>query len=191
MFLHQVGYYAETILIRILAVDRATLIGGSAMPVPTFSERSRRQRSARFGYSTILLGLVLSCELVAPASAQMNTCGMALQQLQMYVGQVNQTAQYEYYQGIPMRCRGNPMCGQAMVQQLNYWYMQQSNMVNTYYMQISQQCSSGPPTPLPRSPDETGSPRIRERDVRTVQIDDEDRTVRIKIPTTPQGFVPQ
>jgi hypothetical protein len=165
--------------------------GGIAVAVLTISQLSRKQRSTQFGYSTILLGIVLYCGLTVSASAQMNTCGMALQQLQMYVGRVNQTAQYEYYQGIPMRCRGNPMCGQAMLQQLNFWYAQQSNMVNNYYMQISAQCSSGPPTPLERRPDDTGSPRISERDVKTVQIDDEDRTVRIKIPSTPQGFVPQ
>jgi hypothetical protein len=118
----------------------------------------------------------------------MNTCGMALQQLQMYVARVNQIAQFEYQQGIPMRCQGNPMCGQAMFQQLNYWYTQQAGMVNSYYMQISTQCSSSGPTSLPQRADSTGLPRVSERDVKTLDVDDEDKTVKIRIPSTPQGF---
>jgi hypothetical protein len=160
------------------------------MSALTFSQREialRQQRCKRLGYPAVLLGMVFSCELIAPASAQMNTCGMALQQLQMYVVQVNQTAQFEYQQGIPMRCGGNPMCGQAMFQQLNFWYAQQANMVNNYYMQIASQCSSRGQVPMPRQPDN----RMTERDVTTLDVDDKDRTVRIRIPSTPQGFIPQ
>jgi hypothetical protein len=78
------------------------------------------------------------------------------------------------------------MCGQAMFQQLNYWYGQQANLVNNYYMQLASQCSSGAAAPVPQTPGD----RITPGDV-TLNVDDKDRTVRIKIPSTPQGFVPQ
>lgn len=136
----------------------------------------------------VLLGALLFYGSVVPASAQVNTCGMALQQLQMYVARVNQIAQFEYQQGISRRCQGNPMCGQAMFQQLNYWYTQQAGMVNSYYMQISTQCSSNGPTSLPQRTDSTGRPQVSERDVETLDVDDEDKTVRIRIPSSPQGF---
>jgi hypothetical protein len=149
--------------------------------------RAPTRRCNQFAFSAILAGMALLSALVTPASAQMNTCGMALQQLQMYVAQVNQAAQFEYQQGIPMRCRGNPMCGQAMLQQLNFWYSQQTVMVQNYYMQIASQCSSNSPTSMPRESDN----RVSEHDVKTLDVDDKDRTVRIRIPSTPQGFVPQ
>ena len=156
------------------------------MSTLTFSQTeigSQPKHYKRSGYPTVFLGLALSCGLVAPAAAQ-NTCGMALQQLQMYVAQVNQIANFEYQQGIGMRCGGNPMCVQGMLQQLNFWYGQQRNMVNGYYMQIAQQCSSSGPVQMPQQ----SGDRMNERDVKTLDIDDHDKTARIRIPSTPQGF---
>lgn len=140
---------------------------------------------------SILCSTVIGLALAPPATAQMNTCGSALAQLQQYVLQVNQAAQWELYQGIPMRCQGNPMCGQMLLQQLDFWYRQQAGLVNNYYMQIAQQCSSQAPTGIPTRPGEGGMPRVDEQDVTDLQVDDEDRTVRIRIPTTPQGFRPR
>lgn len=62
-------------------------------------------------------------------------------------------------------------------------------MVNQWYYQINQQCSARPSTreiPVRRSPQ--GPPTMDEDATQRVQIDDEDRTVRIKIPTTPEGY---
>jgi hypothetical protein len=144
---------------------------------------------ARMAAALCALG---GCLLAPPAFAQMNTCGNALLQLQQYVAMVNQTAHFEFSRGIAMRCGGNPYCGRALLQQLNFWYAQQANLVNNYYMQISQQCSSRVPSPLPPRPGGGGISRtIDEEDVTDLRVDDEDRTVRIRIPSTPQGFQPR
>src|SRR5262249_1676923 len=94
-----------------------------------------------------------------------------------------------YFQ-IPMRCQGNPVCANYQLQQLNGWYMQQSYMVNGWYYQITQQCLSAPPTD-PRiggrqRPD--APPTLDDRSIRDLRVDDQDRTVRIVIPSNPQGY---
>ena len=60
--------------------------------------------------------LVLAALLLAwPGYALANTCGNGAFQLMQYAAQVNQIAQWEQTQGIPMRCFGNPICVQAML----------------------------------------------------------------------------
>ena len=66
----------------------------------------------------IVVSLLLSLSN-GSAIAQANTCGNAVAQLQNYVVQVNSFANQEYYQGIPMRCGGNPNCAQWWLGQLN------------------------------------------------------------------------
>lgn len=143
--------------------------------------------------SIYLLGaFALSYFFLNPASAQMNTCGAAVGQLQDYVARVNQVTQFEMQGGIARRCGGNPYCMQGLYQQLQMWYAQQSNLVNNYYMQISQQCSQQPSRPLPRRHGRDDGPStIDEDDVSQLDVDDEDKTVKIRIPKTPQGFQPR
>lgn len=122
------------------------------------------------------------------AFAQNATCGMAVMQLQNYASQVNNVANMELYQGIPMRCGMNAYCRQALWQQLNGWYSQQAGMVNTWYAQIVQQCnqsSGGRDRPRIKDMSEDDAGEI---DVSDLTVDNEDKTVRIRIPSTPRGF---
>jgi len=138
--------------------------------------------------------------LMTPISllAQGNvTCGVALSQLQSYVQGVNAFANAEYYQNIPARCavatpfgfQVHPVCAQTWLQQLNAWYMQQSVLVNQWYTQINQQCTANPSTTrrIPASKS-SEAPRLDEKTLDQVKIDDEDKSVRIKIPSTPGGY---
>jgi hypothetical protein len=77
------------------------------------------------------------------------------------------------------------------LQQFDLWYDQQANLANTYHMQISLQCSSRGARPLPRRQAEVGAPSLNERDVAELRVDDKDRSVRIQIPSNPQGFAPK
>ena len=126
--------------------------------------------------------LVLAALLLAwPGYALANTCGNAVFQLTQYAAQVNQIANWEQSQGIPMKCVGNPMCVQVMLQQLKAWYAQQSNFVNMTYMQIAQACTNTRTRPDPidlSNPEE-------------ITVDNEDRETVIKVPSTPEGFQPQ
>lgn len=133
----------------------------------------------------------LSLLLVASTSvAQAMTCGVAVAQLQSYVAQVNSFANVEYYQNIPMRCAGNPACMQWWLGQLNGWYVQQSGLVNGWYAQLSRQCSQQPsPGRIRTTPQTTSGPgELDESAVEELTVDDEDRTVAIRIPSTPKGF---
>ena len=125
------------------------------------------------------------------AIAQVNTCGNALMELRTFVSQVNGVATSELNRGIPLRCQGNQHCSQILLQQFNSWYGQQANLANTYHMQISLQCSSLGARPLPRRRTDVGAPRLNERDVAELRVDDKDRSVRILIPSNPQGFAPK
>jgi hypothetical protein len=125
------------------------------------------------------------------AIAQVNTCGNALMELQAFVSQVNGVATSKLNLGIPLRCQGNQHCSQILLQQLDFWYGQQTSLADTYYMQIALQCSSQGARPLPRRPAETGVPGLNEKDVAELRMADEDRTVRIRIPSNPQGFAPK
>ena len=141
-----------------------------------------------------LTGIVItifSCVLVPPAVAQTTTCGNAVSRLQHYVAGVNSFANMEYYQNIPMRCGGNWGCQQMWLQQLNGWYMQQSNLVNGWYSQILTGCNAQGGSGNQGVGGRTGGnkpPIIEESDVETIDIDEEDKTVRIRIPSTPSGY---
>lgn len=136
-------------------------------------------------------------------------CGAAVQQLQGYAQQVNQTYQNEYWQGIPARCPAydafgrpyNPVivqnCRNQMFASLNYWYSQQCNSVNNWYIQISNTCSNSNarPKPAPRvNPSGTGqhdeiqTDNIDDLDEKVAQNDTETKDVMISIPSTPSGF---
>jgi hypothetical protein len=138
-----------------------------------------------------LAAIVISTTQIAPTAwAQSNTCGAAVSQLQQYVAQVNAFANGEYYQGIPMRCGGNPNCMGWWLQQLNAWYMQQSGMVNTWYAQLSRQCTRNRPSGGVRvnrtTRDDPGG--LDEDAVEELEVDDEDKSVAIRIPSTPRGY---
>lgn len=143
-------------------------------------------------------GLQLRCGAVAiliagvslSANAQ-STCGAAVAQLQQYVVRVNAFATGEYYRGIPARCGLNSQCSQWWLGQLNAWYMQQSQLVNGWYARLSAQCTSGgagPGTVGINVPSSQGPGGLDESAVSSLQVDDEDKTVVIKIPSNPQGF---
>lgn len=137
------------------------------------------------GASVVASGL-----LVQSANAQ-NTCGQAVAQLQQYVAGVNQFAYVEYYQNIPARCGGNPMCMQMWLQQLNGWYVNQAGMVNGWYAQIQANCSSsssGRTRIGGRRGGQEAAPELDEDDVASLDVDDEDKTVRIRIPSNPSGY---
>jgi hypothetical protein len=126
------------------------------------------------------------------ANAQNMSCGNALFQLQQYVARVNQVASWEFYQGIPQRCGFNGFCAQGLMQQLNYWYAQETSRVNQWYYQIAQTCSQGAaPVDLSLGGDQDEPPQIDEDEIEDLEVDDEDRTVRIRIPSTPSGFRPR
>jgi hypothetical protein len=122
----------------------------------------------------------------APAWAQ-TACVDAPMQLQQYINQVNQTANYWYYQGIPQNCGVNQYCANAMLQQLNFWYQQQAGMVNQWYYQIAVSCTNQAPTNqiAPRPADKP----IDNNVVQELPVDqDSQKTVRIVIPDNPNGF---
>ena len=134
--------------------------------------------------------VVLILGPVHRARAQNLSCANAVDQLQSYASQVNRVAMFESNEGIPVRCGWNAVCRELGMQQLSAWYAQQAYLVNGWYAQISQACAAGasrqrPPAETPRSRD---SRRISEENIQELRIDDEDRTVRIKIPSTPQGY---
>lgn len=117
------------------------------------------------------------------------SCGIAQQQLQGYVGQVNYVANYEYTQGIPMRCGFNVQCQTWWFTQLNMWYSQQAQQVNNWYQQIAIQCTEDQnPKSITKITSKSSS--INDDAIEDLEIDDEDKTVRIKIPSNPKGFNP-
>lgn len=121
------------------------------------------------------------------------TCGDAVARLQHYIGGVNTFAHTEYHQGIPLRCGGNPVCMQAGLQQLNAWYFSQSTMVNNWYSQIVANCSTSTASPdrltVPsRQVRRDAPPELDEDEISSIDVDDEDKTVRIRIPSNPMGY---
>lgn len=134
-------------------------------------------------------GLFAACALGTSTTANaQTTCGDGVSQLQAYISQVNQIAYYEYSQGIGMRCMGNMQCGYYLLAQLNQWYNYQASLANTWYMQLARQCSSQSPTRLNRGSVDSG---IDEEAVEEMEVDDEDKTVVLRIPDNPRGFRPR
>jgi hypothetical protein len=117
------------------------------------------------------------------------TCGLAAAQLQQYVAQVNQVANYQY-QVIAANCRCNAYCFQTYLQPPNVWYMQQASLVNGWYSQISRECTTNGLQGTLRSRPGTADnePRVPTDKIDELTVDDEDKTVRIRIPDTPRGF---
>jgi len=74
--------------------------------------------------------------------------------------------------------------------QLNGWYMQQTGLVNGWYNQISQQCTQdrSPGRVRGRRPSTDDPGEIDETSIEDIKVDDEDKTVRIRIPSNPKGF---
>ena len=149
--------------------------------------------------SRIVAALVAGSALVpaAAAVAQQTNCGQAVFQLQQYAMQVNAIVQAEYNQAIPMRCGYDQQCQYTNLSYLNAWYQQQANYINNWYAQINMACTQAQaPTPPPapvqaqqQQPNMTAPPpRIENRRIETLQVDREDKTVRIQIPSTPQGY---
>lgn len=118
-------------------------------------------------------------------------CNVALIQLQNYVAGVNQFANLEFNINIPNRCGPNLMCHQAWQQQLNMWYATQAGMVNGWYGQILQRCTATPASKPPTVPDRVvtnGPPQLGENSIRTLEVDQTNETVRIRIPVNPVGY---
>ena len=135
-------------------------------------------------------------------------CNIAIQSLQLYAAQVNQIYNNEYYTIIPkQRCPATDQFGNFFNPQLvqncriqtlgylNNWYAQQCNYVNNWYAQIVQGCaipnnSSTPPAPDPQ-PGAQASAKISTSKIKDLSAGvDDDKTVRITIPTTAEGFRP-
>jgi hypothetical protein len=75
--------------------------------------------------------------------------------------------------------------------QLNAWYLQQAGLVNQWYGQLSAQCTNegGRGTRIPaRRPTMDDPGGLKDDAIEDLRVDDEDKTVRIRIPSTPQGF---
>lgn len=74
------------------------------------------------------------------------------------------------------------MCMQGMLQQLHFWYAQQANFVNMKYSQFARACANiqSPGQIDPRNP----------RELEEITVDDQDRNVRIRVPSNPEGFQP-
>lgn len=134
--------------------------------------------------------LLAGCMAFFPtaASAQ-STCGDAIYQLQGYAQQVNFIANTEH-QKIVWSCGGNPACVSMSLPPLHAWYLQQGSFVQSAYNQIVMQCAGGQGgsrVPIKRpTPQEPGE--IDDEAIQDLAIDDEDKSVRIRIPSTPQGF---
>ena len=148
--------------------------------------------SAQIAVRTPAISLVTICLLFflnQPVQADGVACGDALRQLQAYAVQVNAITYAEYNQNIPIRCAFNPYCLQLGLAQLSAWYMQQSSLVNNWYMQVVAQYEGSTPPAVPIQQQTQESPgRINVDAIKEITVDDEDKTARIKIPDTPQGF---
>lgn len=144
--------------------------------------------------SVMLRGFLSAAALAfsTPTQAQV-TCGLAQQQLQQYVAQVNYVANLEYHQGIPQRCYGNQYCMNTLLQQLNMWYQNQAAQVNQWYYQISVECSGERPSRdgLPGRGARAGGNEIDESAIDDLEVDDQDADVAIVIPDSPNGFRPR
>lgn len=162
----------------------------AALPVQARAALRRRSAGSAKSRAAIVACALLACGVSQTSHAQDVSCGLAVSQLQQYVAQVNSFANGEFYQGIPMRCGPDPMCAQWWLGQLNAWYMQQTSLVNGWYSRISQQCSQQPaPSRVPSRRQTDSQPgELDEGAIEDLEVDDEDRTVRIRIPSTPSGY---
>ena len=130
-------------------------------------------------------------------------CRTAVRNLQAYASNVNQMYYNEYWYIIPnQRCPGvggTPTqiytCRNQWLTWLNGWYYQQCQLVNSYYIQVANSCltegSTKPPKPAPKPISTTGD---EQEQIKVDNIDelaagvDDNKTTRITIPTTADGF---
>lgn len=132
----------------------------------------------------LIMAIVLALTTTGAFAQSSMACSAAVAQLQGYVQQVKTIAQVEYSRGIPSRCGYNAYCAQSLLQQLSMWYAQQSALVNQWYATLARQCTSQQPAARPKENDPTNPID----DVDDLQVDDQDKTVRIKIPSKPSGY---
>lgn len=105
----------------------------------------------------ILISVVLlNIQVSAQNRNSYTDCQLAINQLSNYASQVNNIYQYEFWQGIPnFRCPSccdvwggffNPQvvqyCRNQHTINLNYWYSQQINFIQTQYKIILQYCTN-------------------------------------------------
>lgn len=134
------------------------------------------------------------------------SCGVAVGQLLGYANQVKNTYNAEFQNVIPnQRCPPavydqwgrlvpvNPLmvqnCRQQHVYMLNQWYAQQANYVNNWQGQIATYCFTKQP-----------KQETRNEDVATIDTDsieelevgvDEEKSIKISIPRTAEGYRPR
>jgi hypothetical protein len=138
-------------------------------------------------FRVVALAVLLAAGVRVCSAQSQTACGEAVKQLQTYVQQVNAIANLEYNQGISRRCGFNGYCAQSLLQQLTAWYSQQSMLINQWYSAIARQCSPGSQRrPSARKPRTDPTDEIE--DVDDLQVDDEDKSVRIRIPSKPNAF---
>ena len=148
---------------------------------------SQLSLTRRFWSSTLFPVLLMAYPSLAPAQSEV-ACGAAATQLQAYIQQVNSVAQFEYNRGIPARCGYNGYCAQSLLQQLSIWYSQQSMLVNQWYDTIARQCSTPSERGRASSRKRQADPTEEIADADDLKVDDEDKTVKIRIPSKPSGF---
>ena len=134
--------------------------------------------------------LAAACAAGSPVPADAQTCRQAAYQLLAYVQQVNGIASLAYFEGIPMQCGYNPQCQYVMLINLDAWYQQQSQLVNFWYTEIQGACSqqAGGGGGVGGRTSRDAPPKMDAHDVSRIPIDDEDKAVAIRIPSTPSGF---
>jgi hypothetical protein len=92
-----------------------------------------------------------------------------------------------------MRCGWDQWCRNYWYGQLNAWYGQQSVMVNGWYRQLVDECTAEDNRPSKRRVDVKKSRGndpggLDEDAVEDLEVDEVDKTVRIKIPTDARGY---
>jgi hypothetical protein len=128
-------------------------------------------------------------------------CGVAVAQLVTYANQVNNFYNTEFQMVIPNnRCPAfdawgrpfNPMmvqnCRNQHVIWLNQWYALQANYVNNWQGQIINTCF----TKKPEKNESTDVAKIDTEQLEELEVGvDEDKSIKITIPKTAEGYKPR
>lgn len=134
-------------------------------------------------------------------------CGVAVAQLINYANQVRKNYDSEYFTIIPNnRCPAvvpdpwgrpvyvNPMmvqnCRQQHVVWLNQWYTQQANYVNNWQGQIVNSCFTKPPKKEINKSEDIAKIDTEELEELEVGVDEE-KSIKITIPKTAEGYKPR
>jgi hypothetical protein len=137
-------------------------------------------------------------------------CGVAVAQLLNYANQVNGFYYAEYQNGIPnQRCPASvydpawgrlvpvhPMlvqnCRQQHLVWLNQWYAQQANYVNNWQGQIVNSCFTKPPKKDEKINRNDDTAKIDTEQLEELEIGvDEEKSIKITIPKTAEGYKPR